>query len=226
MTGTAFWHQPAAALVAELGTADTGLASREAALRLLRYGSNDAAAPKRPAGLASIHPAPRQSAGHHPAGGERALGRYWRCRKLRDHRQHRVALGAARLRAGEPGAECGGRAASTGGAAGGRAPRRRGSQPAGRPTGPWRHRPACRRRSGAGRRSAAVEPRFLRQPGAADRRILPGREAGSRARGPGGRNQRSGQRGARRHFGDLWQRRPCSSAKPGAAQRSASSPTR
>ena len=48
MTETAFWKQPAAALLAELGTADSGLTSREAALRLKRYGSNDAAAPKRP----------------------------------------------------------------------------------------------------------------------------------------------------------------------------------
>jgi Mg2+-importing ATPase len=47
MTETAFWKQPAAALIAELGTPDDGLTSREAALRLLRYGSNDAAAPKR-----------------------------------------------------------------------------------------------------------------------------------------------------------------------------------
>ena len=47
MTETAFWKQPAAALLAELGTPDGGLTSREAALRLLRYGSNDAAAPKR-----------------------------------------------------------------------------------------------------------------------------------------------------------------------------------
>ena len=47
MTETAFWKQPAAALLAELGTTDSGLTSREAALRLLRYGSNDAAAPKR-----------------------------------------------------------------------------------------------------------------------------------------------------------------------------------
>ena len=47
MTETAFWKQPAAALLAELGTTDSGLTSQEAALRLLRYGSNDAAAPKR-----------------------------------------------------------------------------------------------------------------------------------------------------------------------------------
>ena len=45
MTETAFWKRPAAALLAELGTPDSGLTSREAALRLLRYGSNDAAAP-------------------------------------------------------------------------------------------------------------------------------------------------------------------------------------
>ena len=47
MTETAFWKQPAAAVLAELGTPDGGLTSREAALQLLRYGSNDAAAPKR-----------------------------------------------------------------------------------------------------------------------------------------------------------------------------------
>jgi Mg2+-importing ATPase len=47
MTETAFWKQPAAALLAELGVTDNGLTSREAALRLLCYGSNDAAAPKR-----------------------------------------------------------------------------------------------------------------------------------------------------------------------------------
>ena len=48
MTETAFWQQPAAALLAELVTTDGGLSSQEAALRLLRYGANDAAAPKRP----------------------------------------------------------------------------------------------------------------------------------------------------------------------------------
>ena len=47
MTETVFWQLPAAALLAELGTTDSGLTSREAALRLLRYGSNDAAAPER-----------------------------------------------------------------------------------------------------------------------------------------------------------------------------------
>ncbi len=47
MTGTAFWQRPTAALFAELATKDGGLSSQEAALRLLRYGSNDAAAPKR-----------------------------------------------------------------------------------------------------------------------------------------------------------------------------------
>src|ERR1700676_2037908 len=47
MTKTAFWKQTSAALLAELGTTDSGLTSQEAALRLLRYGSNDAAAPKR-----------------------------------------------------------------------------------------------------------------------------------------------------------------------------------
>jgi P-type Mg2+ transporter len=49
MTETGFWKQPATALIAELATAESGLTSPEAALRLLRYGSNDAAAPKRPA---------------------------------------------------------------------------------------------------------------------------------------------------------------------------------
>jgi Mg2+-importing ATPase len=47
MTKTAYWKQPAATLLAELGAPDSGLTSREAALRLLRYGSNDVAAPKR-----------------------------------------------------------------------------------------------------------------------------------------------------------------------------------
>jgi Mg2+-importing ATPase len=55
MTDTAFWNLPTAALFAELATADTGLTSQEAKLRLLRYGSNDAAAPKRaPAWLGFI----------------------------------------------------------------------------------------------------------------------------------------------------------------------------
>ena len=47
MTETAFWKQPLAALLAELATTDNGLTSKEAALRLQRYGGNDAAAPKR-----------------------------------------------------------------------------------------------------------------------------------------------------------------------------------
>jgi Mg2+-importing ATPase len=42
-----FWKLPTAALFAELATNGSGLTSHEAALRLLRYGSNDAAAPKR-----------------------------------------------------------------------------------------------------------------------------------------------------------------------------------
>ena len=169
MTETPFWKQPAATLLAELSATDSGLTSQEAALRLLRYGSNDAATPKRsPAWLR--FPAASQSAGFNPAGIERALGCYGRCRELHHHRQHRVALSVAGLRAGEPGAECGGRIASTGGAASRRAPRWRGNEPAGRPTGPGRHRSAYRRRHGTGRRSAAVEPRFLRRSGAADRR--------------------------------------------------------
>jgi Mg2+-importing ATPase len=49
MAETAFWKRPAAALLAELATTESGLSSPEAASRLLRYGSNDAAAPKRAA---------------------------------------------------------------------------------------------------------------------------------------------------------------------------------
>ena len=47
MIDAAFWKKPAAAVLAELVSTDGGLTSREAALRLQRYGSNDAAAPKR-----------------------------------------------------------------------------------------------------------------------------------------------------------------------------------
>src|ERR1035437_938154 len=47
MTETAFWKQSPAALLAGLVTTDDGLTSQEAALRLLRYGRNDATAPKR-----------------------------------------------------------------------------------------------------------------------------------------------------------------------------------
>lgn len=47
MTETAFWKQPAAALLAELAATDSGLTSQEAALRLLRHGRNDVTAPKR-----------------------------------------------------------------------------------------------------------------------------------------------------------------------------------
>ena len=42
-----FWKRSTAELMAELATTDRGLTSREAALRLVRYGSNDAAAAKR-----------------------------------------------------------------------------------------------------------------------------------------------------------------------------------
>ncbi len=49
MTETVFWKQPAAALLAELTSSESGLTSQEAALRLLCYGSNDATAPKRAA---------------------------------------------------------------------------------------------------------------------------------------------------------------------------------
>ena len=47
MTETAFWNQSSATLLSGLATTDRGLTSQEAALRLLLYGSNDAAAPKR-----------------------------------------------------------------------------------------------------------------------------------------------------------------------------------
>jgi P-type Mg2+ transporter len=47
MTKIDFWKQPTAELFAELASSNDGLASREAQLRLLRYGSNDATAPKR-----------------------------------------------------------------------------------------------------------------------------------------------------------------------------------
>ncbi|MDB5394830.1 MAG: mgtA [Rhodospirillales bacterium] len=47
MTETAFWRQSTASLLAELASAESGLAAKEAARRLLRDGGNDAAAPKR-----------------------------------------------------------------------------------------------------------------------------------------------------------------------------------
>jgi P-type Mg2+ transporter len=47
MTKADFWKQPIAELFAELASSNEGLTSREAASRLLRYGSNDATAPKR-----------------------------------------------------------------------------------------------------------------------------------------------------------------------------------
>jgi P-type Mg2+ transporter len=50
MPETAFWKQSTGAMVAELATTDGGLTSQEAATRLLRYGSNDATAPKRAPG--------------------------------------------------------------------------------------------------------------------------------------------------------------------------------
>jgi Mg2+-importing ATPase len=46
MTETAFWNQPTSVLLVELGTSEVGLTSDEATQRLVRYGSNDAAAPK------------------------------------------------------------------------------------------------------------------------------------------------------------------------------------
>lgn len=49
MEGPSFWRKPAKALLAELTTTENGLTSQEATLRLARYGSNDAAAPKRAA---------------------------------------------------------------------------------------------------------------------------------------------------------------------------------
>lgn len=47
---TAFWNQPIAALLAELGTSVEGLTSAEAEKRLVRYGPNDATAPRRSPG--------------------------------------------------------------------------------------------------------------------------------------------------------------------------------
>lgn len=49
MTEISFWQQPTAASFAELATTKGGLSSAEAAVKLTRYGSNDAAAPKRAA---------------------------------------------------------------------------------------------------------------------------------------------------------------------------------
>ena len=49
MFETAFWKLTTAALYSELATKETGLTSQEVALRLVRYGSNDSAAPKRAA---------------------------------------------------------------------------------------------------------------------------------------------------------------------------------
>jgi magnesium-transporting ATPase (P-type) len=70
MTKTNFWKQPSAELFAELASSNDGLTSSEAMSRLLRYGSNDATAPKRaPAwlrftrrspGLAAAHEYPRR----------------------------------------------------------------------------------------------------------------------------------------------------------------------
>lgn len=49
MTKRDFWQQPTAELFAELASSNDGLASHEATSRLVRYGSNDATAPKRSA---------------------------------------------------------------------------------------------------------------------------------------------------------------------------------
>ena len=46
MDTTAFWNAPTQSLLTELAASDAGLTSREADRRLLRYGPNDAAAPK------------------------------------------------------------------------------------------------------------------------------------------------------------------------------------
>jgi len=46
MTETEFWKQPTGSLLSELATSDAGLASQEAAARLIHYGSNDATASK------------------------------------------------------------------------------------------------------------------------------------------------------------------------------------
>ena len=46
-TEKAYWSQPTTELFAALASSNDGLTSREAASRLLRYGNNDAAAPKR-----------------------------------------------------------------------------------------------------------------------------------------------------------------------------------
>jgi P-type Mg2+ transporter len=47
MTKTDFWKQSSAELFAELASSNDGLTSHEATSRLLRYGNNDATAPKR-----------------------------------------------------------------------------------------------------------------------------------------------------------------------------------
>jgi len=67
MTKTAFWKRPAAALLAELTTIDSGLTSQEAAVRLLRYGRNDATASQASTGLAAVRTAPCQPSRNYPA---------------------------------------------------------------------------------------------------------------------------------------------------------------
>ena len=49
MARTEFWNEPIADLFIELASSPQGQTSQEAASRLLRYGANDATAPKRAA---------------------------------------------------------------------------------------------------------------------------------------------------------------------------------
>ena len=163
-----------------LATTPSGLDTAEVQSRLATYGPTRRRDRQAFAALAAVPRPLPQSAGHHPARGERAVRGDRRCRELFHRRDHRHDQHDARFCPGSPGPERGRGAAPVGGGPGDRAARWRNPLGADRPAGPRRHRRADRRRSDSRGFAAARKPRSVRQSGAPHRRAVPGREAGRR----------------------------------------------
>ena len=77
------WKEPVDRLLARLVTTAAGLDATEVQSRLKTFGPNDAAVVKRVTALVAISFPFPQSARHHPARGERAVGGDRRRRELR-----------------------------------------------------------------------------------------------------------------------------------------------
>ena len=177
MPNATFWQTPLADLTRQLDANANGLSSVEAAARLKRYGANTLEVRRRYSLLRKILSRFRNPLVLILARRGHNLGVYRRHRQPGHHLGYGAVQRAARQRAGVS-SRTGGRATQgLGGAEGAGAARWPGDHRSRRSTRPRRRCPARRRRPGAGRRPGHRGQGFLRQRGAADRRILSGRKA-------------------------------------------------